>query len=144
MLLSAASDLGLNVCQYPFYGTLGLNGLTLNILGKKFQHTAFRNIFLFFPDNWRQFAWKVKGYFLWNFLKISVCHLLNLPRVVKVNMIIWVQVLHCLDALLYGENNTVFILSTVYSRYLEFQGTHWNTLRYPYFDISELREWGKQ
>ena len=33
---------------------------------------------------------------------------------------------------------------TVDSRYLEFQGTHWNTSRYPYLDISELREWGKQ
>ena len=35
-------------------------------------------------------------------------------------------------------------ISTVNSRYLEFQGTHWNTSRYPYLDISELREWGKQ
>ena len=34
--------------------------------------------------------------------------------------------------------------NTVESRYLEFQGTHWNTSRYPYLDISELREWGKQ
>ena len=34
--------------------------------------------------------------------------------------------------------------STVDSRYLEFQGTHWNTSRYPHLDISELREWGKQ
>ena len=34
--------------------------------------------------------------------------------------------------------------NTVDSRYLEFQGIHWNTSRYPYFDISELREWGKQ
>ena len=33
---------------------------------------------------------------------------------------------------------------TVDSRYLELQGTHLNTSRYPYFDISELREWGKQ
>ena len=33
---------------------------------------------------------------------------------------------------------------TVDSRYLELQGTHWNTSRYPYFDISELREWGEQ
>ena len=33
---------------------------------------------------------------------------------------------------------------TVDSRCLELQGTHWNTSRYPYFDISELREWGKQ
>ena len=29
---------------------------------------------------------------------------------------------------------------TVDSRYLEFQGTHWNTSRYPYLDISEFRE----
>ena len=33
---------------------------------------------------------------------------------------------------------------TVDSRYLEFQETHWNTSRYPYLDISELREWVKQ
>ena len=33
---------------------------------------------------------------------------------------------------------------TIDSRYLEFQGAHWNTSRYPYLDISELREWGKQ
>ena len=33
---------------------------------------------------------------------------------------------------------------TVDSRYLEFQETHWDTSRYPYLDISELREWGKQ
>ena len=29
------------------------------------------------------------------------------------------------------------------SRYLEFQGTLWNTLRYPYLDISDLQKWGK-
>ena len=34
--------------------------------------------------------------------------------------------------------------STVDSRYLELQGTLWNTSRYPYFDISDLRNWGKQ
>ena len=35
-------------------------------------------------------------------------------------------------------------LPTVDSRYLEFQGTLWNTSRYPYFDISDLRNSGKQ
>ena len=34
--------------------------------------------------------------------------------------------------------------STVDSRYLETQGTLWNTSRYPYFDISDLRNWEKQ
>ena len=29
---------------------------------------------------------------------------------------------------------------TVDSRYLEFQGTLWNTSRYPYLDISDLRK----
>ena len=29
--------------------------------------------------------------------------------------------------------------NTVDSRYLEFQGTLWNTSRYPYFDISDLQ-----
>ena len=33
---------------------------------------------------------------------------------------------------------------TVDSRYLELQGTLWHTSRYPYFDISDLRNWGKQ
>ena len=33
---------------------------------------------------------------------------------------------------------------TVDSRYLEVQGTLWNTSRYPYFDISDLRNWEKQ
>ena len=28
--------------------------------------------------------------------------------------------------------------------YLEFQGTLWNTSRYPYFDISDLQNWGKK
>ena len=34
--------------------------------------------------------------------------------------------------------------STVDSRYLEFQGTLWNTSRYPYLDISDLPNWGKK
>ena len=33
--------------------------------------------------------------------------------------------------------------STVDSRYLEFQGTLWNTSRYPYLDISDLQNLGK-
>ena len=32
--------------------------------------------------------------------------------------------------------------STVDSRYLELQGTLWNTSRYPYLDISDLQNWG--
>ena len=32
---------------------------------------------------------------------------------------------------------------TVDSRYLEFQGTVWNTSRYPNLDISEFQNWGK-
>ena len=32
---------------------------------------------------------------------------------------------------------------TVDSRYLEFHGTLWNSSRYPYFDISDLQNWGK-
>ena len=39
---------------------------------------------------------------------------------------------------------TFYFDNTVDSRYLEFQGTHCDISRYPYFDISELREWGKQ
>ena len=32
---------------------------------------------------------------------------------------------------------------TVDSRYLKFQGTLWDTSRYPYLDISDLQNWGK-
>ena len=35
-------------------------------------------------------------------------------------------------------------IRTVDSRYLKIQGTLWNTSRYPYFDKSDLRNWGKQ
>ena len=33
---------------------------------------------------------------------------------------------------------------TVDSRYIEFQGTRWNTSRYPYLEISELQKWIEQ
>ena len=33
--------------------------------------------------------------------------------------------------------------NTVDSRYLEVEGTIWNTSRYPYFDMSDLQNWGK-
>ena len=33
--------------------------------------------------------------------------------------------------------------NTVNCRYLEVEGTLWNTSRYPYFDISDLQNWGK-
>ena len=32
---------------------------------------------------------------------------------------------------------------TVDSRYLEVEGTLWNTARYPYFDISDVQNWEK-
>ena len=35
------------------------------------------------------------------------------------------------------------LLTTVDSRYLEVEGTRWNTSRYPYFDISGVQNWGK-
>ena len=38
---------------------------------------------------------------------------------------------------------TLTMWNTVDSRYLEFQGTLWNTSRYPYLDISDLQNWGK-
>ena len=34
-------------------------------------------------------------------------------------------------------------LHTVDFRYLEVEGNLWNTSRYPYFDISDLQNWGK-
>ena len=33
--------------------------------------------------------------------------------------------------------------NTVDFRYLEFQGTLWNTWRYPNFDVSDLQNWRK-
>ena len=36
-----------------------------------------------------------------------------------------------------------FFAYTVDSRYLEVEGTLWNTSRYPYFDISDVQNWGK-
>ena len=38
---------------------------------------------------------------------------------------------------------SVLIEYTVDSRYLELEETLWNTSRYPYFDISDLQNWGK-
>ena len=37
-----------------------------------------------------------------------------------------------------GEIYRIVEINTVDTRYLEFQGTVWNTSRYPYFDISAL------
>ena len=37
-----------------------------------------------------------------------------------------------------NKTGNVFELYTVDSRYLEIEGTHLNTSRYPYFDISDL------
>ena len=42
-----------------------------------------------------------------------------------------------------GNKMDLLKRSTVDSRYLEFQGTLWNTSIYPYLDISELQNWGK-
>ena len=41
------------------------------------------------------------------------------------------------------SNNHISQMNTVGSRYLGFQGTLWNTSRYPYLDISDLQNWGK-
>ena len=56
---------------------------------------------------------------------------------------------HLLDAAKYTackpwQFSVATVYNTVDSRYLEIQGTLWNTSRYPYFDISDLRNWGKQ
>ena len=37
----------------------------------------------------------------------------------------------------------LFITNTVDSRYLELEGTLWNTSRYTEFDISDVQNWGK-
>ena len=44
----------------------------------------------------------------------------------------------------YIKSNAVGIRNAVDSRYLEIQGTLWNTSRYPYLDTSDLQNWGKQ
>ena len=37
----------------------------------------------------------------------------------------------------------LFEKDTVNSRYLEVEGTRWNTSRYPYFHISDVQKWVK-
>ena len=83
---------------------------------------------------------------------ILKCRLLKfLPRVLSVNNIVTAQT----DSNeKWHVNKLLYILwlqkawerksNTVDSRYLELQGTLWNTSRYPYFDISDLRNRGKQ
>ena len=44
----------------------------------------------------------------------------------------------------FDSSLTLFISNTIDSRYLEFQGTLWNTLRYPYLDIPDLQNWGEK
>ena len=41
------------------------------------------------------------------------------------------------------EVKKTMLISTVDSRYLEVEGTLLNTSRYPYFDISDVQNWGK-
>ena len=43
----------------------------------------------------------------------------------------------------YGNFENIWSSGTVDSRYLEVDGTLWNTSRYPYFDISDVQNWGK-
>ena len=42
-----------------------------------------------------------------------------------------------------SDLNVASCKNTVDSRYLEFEGTLWNTSRNPYLDISDLQIWGK-
>ena len=101
----------------------------------------------------RQFTWNIKPYFPWKltnsipFYNVICCkfaksfkgwrqhffHCIRLEIPCKSTP----QEMICMKCqVLY----TLFILSTVHSRYLEFQGTLWNTSRYPYLDKTELRE----
>ena len=50
----------------------------------------------------------------------------------------------CFEFFFPGTRICTWFGYTVDSRYLELQGTLWNTSRYPYFDISDLRNWGRQ
>ena len=43
----------------------------------------------------------------------------------------------------YGCFFLELLYNTVDSRYFEVQGTVWNSSRYPYFDISDWQNWGK-
>ena len=60
-------------------------------------------------------------------------------KIWQTNNIIKKKIIHCLQFQLCHQTVT----NTVDSRYLEFQGTLWNTSRYPYFDISDLQNRGK-
>ena len=44
---------------------------------------------------------------------------------------------------MYFVTKMIYFANTVDSRYLEVEGILWNTSRYPYFDISDLQNWGK-
>ena len=50
-----------------------------------------------------------------------------------------------MEANLFEDTNTQLetCSNTVDSRYLEFQGTLLNTSGYPYLDLSDLQNWGK-
>ena len=79
-----------NNCDQKYLVPYSLEA-NLNTLhaGQKFQQTTFWNIFYIFLENrifhfmqitsFGQFAWNEKSYFLGKI--ISICHLLNLPRV---------------------------------------------------------------
>ena len=43
----------------------------------------------------------------------------------------------------YNQKAWFFQVYIVDSRYLEVEGTVWNTAWYPYFDISDVQNWGK-
>ena len=60
-------------------------------------------------------------------------------RRLNMNCPIWNCIVAIVHGLVYRAGEELISI-TVDSRYLEFQGTHGNTSRYPYLDISKLRE----
>ena len=91
-------------------------------------------------DN-RRFTWNVKLYFSvkWNTTTTTITSTTTTTTITNNNNSKKMSPAAVVNGAILRS-----ITNTVDSRYLEFQGTHWNTLRYPYLDISELREWRKQ
>ena len=80
-------------------------------------------------------GWKLEvGSTTWSIYSFREMKALGLGLV----KLVWGLVIHI-------QQNSPFnrLHTTVDSHYIKDQGTPWNTLRYPYLDISDLQKWGK-
>ena len=102
--------------------------LTFRMLMLNAQHTTIEIFFLFILEN----------------------GLLHFMQIVKSRLSLQKQAFFPLRVDLFSDGSKFFsvradpFFTTVNSCYLEFQGTLWNTSRYPYLEISGLQKWGKQ